>query len=182
MSIIYWNVRGAASKAFLRNARELIRTHNPSIFVVAEPRISGDRADRQIANLGFPNSTKYDARGFSGGIWVLSDDSIGNVTVIGKRPQIITLLIEKHEEEPWILSAVYASPTSSVREELWIFIERCQMFDNIAWCLVGDFNQIMSSEERQDGRLRDRRHAQRMVNCLQSKGLMETNANFLEIL
>ena len=68
MSIFFWNVRGAASKSFLRNSREYIKTHRPYFFIVAEPRISGLTADNQIAKLGFPHHIKTDARGFSGGI------------------------------------------------------------------------------------------------------------------
>ena len=121
MSIIYWNVRGAASKPFLRNTKELIATYKPCIFIIAEPRISGETANTKIKNLGFQHSVKSDARGFSGGIWLLWNESIGKVTVLSIKPQIITVLIEKHNDRPWILSAVYANPTPSIREELWDF-------------------------------------------------------------
>ena len=106
MSIIFWNVRGAASKSFLRNTIELLLTYKPSVFIVREPRISGDKATQRIGNLGFQNFVKTDARGFSGGIWVLWNNSIGHVTILSIKPQIITILIDKQGERPWILSAV----------------------------------------------------------------------------
>jgi len=123
-----------------------------------------------IKSLGFQYFTKSDARGFSGGIWVLWNDSIGKVTVLSIRPQIITLLIEKNNEQPWVLSSVYANPTPSIREELWEFIEKCTVFDDVAWMVIGDFNQIVSAEEHHDGFLGNSRLAQRMVDTLHSRG------------
>ena len=164
MSIIYWNVRGAASKSFSRNTKNLIATYKPCVFIIAEPRISGENANRKIKSLGFQHSVKTNARGFSSGIWILWNDSIGKVTVLSTKPQIITVLIEKRNERPWILSAVYANSTPSIREELWDFLENCTEFDDVAWMVIGDFNQILSPEEHNNGHLGNYRLAQRMVD------------------
>ena len=47
----------------------------------------------------------------------------------------------------------------------------------MAWLVVGDFNQIMTSDERHDGNLRNLRLAQRMADSLHSRGLLELNAS-----
>jgi len=86
MSIIYWNVRGAASKSFIRNTKNLIATYKPCVLIIAEPRISGDNANRKIRSLGFQHFVKTDACGFSGGIWILWNDSIGKVTILSIKP------------------------------------------------------------------------------------------------
>jgi len=177
MSIIFWNVRGAASKSFRRNTKELLLTYKHSIFIVVEPRISGEKADKMIKSLGFQHFTKSDARGFFGGIWVLWNESIGTVTVLSTTPQIITLLIDKKNELPWILSSVYANPTPSVREELWEFTEKCTVFDDVAWMVIGDFNQIVSADEHHDRFLSNSRLAQRMVDTFHSRGLLDLEAS-----
>ena len=51
------------------------------------------------------------------------------------------------------------------------------MFDNTAWCLVDDFNQIITGYDCQEGRLRNPRSAQRMIDALQSRNLTEINAS-----
>ncbi|GLT33545.1 hypothetical protein SLA2020_081230 [Shorea laevis] len=114
MSIIFWNVRGATSREFLRNARELIHCHKPEAYIIVEPRISGVTADNRIRDLGFDCVTKEDAQGFSEGIWVLWNRSVGDVTLIEKNSQIITVKIKKPHAEPWAFSAVYASPQPAI--------------------------------------------------------------------
>ncbi|KAL0010193.1 hypothetical protein SO802_005301 [Lithocarpus litseifolius] len=68
MKILGWNWRGAGNTNFYRNFYNIIRNHRPSIAVILETRISGDRADATNSNLGFDNVYCLNANGFSGGI------------------------------------------------------------------------------------------------------------------
>lgn len=47
------------------------RIYNQDFITVLEPRISGLSANKVIKKIGYPNHTKVDAEGFSGGIWCL---------------------------------------------------------------------------------------------------------------
>ncbi|KAI9093163.1 hypothetical protein K1719_027177 [Acacia pycnantha] len=58
---------GGAGPSF-RVLKELARA---GIFVLLEPRISEAKADYVIKKLGFHNSQRVEATGFSGGIWIL---------------------------------------------------------------------------------------------------------------
>ncbi|XVF28490.1 hypothetical protein REPUB_Repub15cG0033500 [Reevesia pubescens] len=146
---------GAGSLDFLRHVRELIRAHRVNILIIVEPRISGSNADRVIRKLKFDGVAKVDARGFSGGIWVL-----------------------------W-KATVYASPTPSVRELFWNYLANLHTFDSLPWLLVGDFNQILSSSEKQGGRpeplSRMRPFREVMAKCdlidLEAKGCQFTWSN-----
>lgn len=55
---------------FLRVIIDLISVHDRVILVLIETRISGDRADEVSRRIGFSSSTRMEAQGFSGGIWV----------------------------------------------------------------------------------------------------------------
>ncbi|GLT78653.1 hypothetical protein SLA2020_501810 [Shorea laevis] len=146
-------------------------------FVIVEPRISGEAANKQISKLNFSSFTKVDAQGFSGGIWVLWNGSIGEVFVLESTAQMITVLVKCPHLEPWIFSAVYASPTPSVREQLWNKIEQLDCFDHMPWLLVGDFNQITSSNERLDGLVTGLRGASKMLECFQARELIDLGAS-----
>ncbi|KAK8660876.1 hypothetical protein V6N13_051784 [Hibiscus sabdariffa] len=65
-----------AQARFLPAARQVLRDSKPDLVVFVEPRISGRKADSVIALLGFPNSHRVEAIGFSGGIWLAWYDSI----------------------------------------------------------------------------------------------------------
>lgn len=56
--------------------------------------------------------------GFSGGIWLLWDDSV-DLEAITVNDQIINAIIKKEGRVQWLLSAIYASPKQAFREELW---------------------------------------------------------------
>ncbi|GLT38156.1 hypothetical protein SLA2020_124220 [Shorea laevis] len=116
LTILFWNARGAASKEFLQIARELIQKHKPYIFIITEPRISGITADDRINKLSFDESTKVEAWGFSGGIWILWNKIVGDITILDCFSQAITLRVKKAHKDPWLLSAVYASPLPTIRE------------------------------------------------------------------
>ena len=148
-SILFWNCRGAESKEFLRHAWELIRVHKLDVLIIAEPRISGDSADKVIRKLKFDEYIKVDARYFSGGIWIMWRSTIGEVQIFDRAGQFISVLIKNGNGLKWALTVVYASPTPSIRELFWKYLIEFEDFDFIPWLLIGDFNQILSSFEKQ---------------------------------
>lgn len=99
--------------------------------------------------------------GFSGGIWLLWDDSV-DLEAITVNDQIINAIIKKEGRVQWLLSAIYASPKQAFREELWQYIRDIGSCIQSPWQLVGDFNQILSSDEKKGGKSINRRRASRM--------------------
>ena len=71
VSLLFWNCQGAASLAFRRTFKELVRINKPKVMALFEPRISGQKADLFISESGFMKSYRIEAKGFSGGIWIL---------------------------------------------------------------------------------------------------------------
>ncbi|XVE96968.1 hypothetical protein REPUB_Repub02eG0269900 [Reevesia pubescens] len=173
MPVLFWNSRGAGSSSFLSHARELITMHRPSIAIFVEPRISGVKADKMISRLRFDFSTKVDARGFSGGIWVLWNSVVGQVQVMKKSDQYITLFIDNNISSPWALTAVYASPVPTTRELFWDFLLHFNRLDGTPWLLVGDFNQILSSDEKQGGSVESNKRMLDFREVIQCRGLMD---------
>lgn len=55
MVFIVWNCQGAGSKEFIRVARFLIKTHNPRMFALFEPKTSGVNVDGVCKKLKFNN-------------------------------------------------------------------------------------------------------------------------------
>ena len=76
ISIMFWNVQGAASGEFRCSFRTIIKNYNPSMVVLMEPCISEVKADDFIKKSGFDYSHRVEAVGFSGGIWLLWRNSI----------------------------------------------------------------------------------------------------------
>ncbi|XP_021758496.1 uncharacterized protein LOC110723447 [Chenopodium quinoa] len=141
-----WNVQGAGNK--LASIRELIRINDQTILALVETHLSGEQAQKICDRIGFSGQTRVEAQGFSGGIWLFWRNELVTVNVLDESTQHITIEIDKRGEEPWFFSAIYASPDSSTRKELWRQLENIRRSLHGPWILAGDFNDTTSMTER----------------------------------
>ena len=75
-----------------------------------------------------------------------------HVEVLAATEQEIHAVIRVRSQSlSWIISAIYTSPR---------FVERCMLWDNLKlianlhdlpWALIGDFNEVISEEEKAGG-------------------------------
>ncbi|KAI9071977.1 hypothetical protein K1719_046060 [Acacia pycnantha] len=84
MKILVWNNRGAASKGFVVVLRDMKCRYRLDLFVILEPRISGNLASKVIKSWGFKHSVKMETVGFSGGLWLRGEELLS--TTIYARP------------------------------------------------------------------------------------------------
>ncbi|KAL4297374.1 hypothetical protein GQ457_12G006380 [Hibiscus cannabinus] len=126
----------------------------PDVVVLLEQRVSGRKADLFIARHDFPCSYRVEASGFSGGIWLLWKSSV-SIDVLAVSTQYIHALCrDTITMKQFLITCVYASPTKRKRDELWSQLRALQPSGDIAWVLGGDFNSILSADERLGGSCR----------------------------
>ena len=75
IKMISWNCQGAGSVTFRNHAYELHCRHRPNILIIIEPRIVEARAQAVINTFPYDHSRRVDPTGFSGGIWLLWNES-----------------------------------------------------------------------------------------------------------
>lgn len=151
VKLLSWNCHRAARKSFVRQARDLISSHSPTILIIVEPRISGRKAERVVAKLGFDSWVCSDSEGYAGGVWVLwRNDSI-QLDIFGVSTQAICAFARSGLSETWLLTAVYASPNAAIRWQLWKAFEELDLLVNVPWLMVGDLNDVLLSTERKGG-------------------------------
>ncbi|KAK9291995.1 hypothetical protein L1049_019947 [Liquidambar formosana] len=150
MKILVWNCRGAGSKRFLRNIKELVKVHNPWIVVIMETKLGNDRAQAVVKNLKFSDSVCLGADGLSRGLWMLWNNDVTKMEVLATSSQAIHVLIS-HANRDWIFSGLYASPNPQSRELLWDSLVQISATHSLPWILAGDFNQISSLNEKRGG-------------------------------
>lgn len=134
---------------FLREMFDRRRDHNPSIIVLIEPKMSGSGVDEVCKKHGKSHWVRSEAEGFSGGIWLLWDDSAINVVPVDVNRFFIHALVSLKNGLRCMLTAVYASPRGSVRRNLWAKLD--MLVIEKPWILMGDFNCVLRSEERSSG-------------------------------
>lgn len=152
-NIMFWNCQGALSPGFCRTFKTLVSNYRLNMVALFEPRISGAKADNFIKKSGFQRSHRVEARGFSGGIWILWDDSFEVDFIINHNQFIHFRIIDSKGCSFWV-TAVYASPTPMVRKILWPELDKVAKSVDGPWMIGGDFNAIRRVSEKKGGSAR----------------------------
>ena len=120
MNIFVWNSRGALKPNFQKHVRELVRNHNPTIMVIMETCLGGER-DREITDrLPFDDAIHTETIGFTGGLWLLWNSDMVEVNQLANTKQEIHVEVKVHSFNlSWLFSAIYASPRSEEKGILW---------------------------------------------------------------
>ncbi|KAL2894986.1 putative RNA-directed DNA polymerase from transposon X-element [Bienertia sinuspersici] len=118
IKVMVWNVQGVGNK--LAGIREVVRINDPTVLVLVETHISGEQAQRICDRIGYTGQTRAEAQGR--GYFVFLEDGAGD--------------------------AIYASPDTSLRKELWDELERVKDAYSGPWLLAGDFNETLSMNSR----------------------------------
>lgn len=148
IKVLFWNSRGARSEKFKLDITDLVRLHSIDLLAICEPRVQSTQVRDTILSLGFSDYKLVEARGFSGGIWLFWNSNQFNVHFIDKNSQSITVKITLSCGLVWMLTVLYASPTNSVRSNLWNYLEYLVSVHQLPWIFIGDFNELYSSADK----------------------------------
>lgn len=153
MNIVIWNCRGALKPSFQNHVRDLVALHDPIIFVVVETHIGGDRAKEIIERLPFQGAIHNDTIGFAGGLWLLWDSDRVEITNLVNTEQEIHVLVKVRSSNlSWFFTTIYASPRLRERYLLWNNLFAIANAHNMPWLMAGDFNELLSANDKLGGR------------------------------
>ncbi|GMI77447.1 hypothetical protein HRI_001414000 [Hibiscus trionum] len=148
ISIFSWNVQGCGHQRFIPAAKQFLRDYKPDIVLMVEPRVSGLRAERFIAAMGFPHSHRVEAVGFAGGIWIAWWDTVALDIIINHFQFVHFRVTVKKSGFSFLSTAIYGSPCSTKRKRLWANLHRLATTTRSPWILFGDFNTTLLDNER----------------------------------
>jgi hypothetical protein len=178
MKILLWNCRGAGNPNFRRNFATLMRYHHPAIVVLVETCISGQCAASVSMALGFDRVIRSDVMGFSGGIWLLWNSAQVQLDVLTVSNQFIHASVQVNSSNSfWIFYAIYASPSFESRLELWDHLASYAATHSLPWLVAGNFNEILSSNEKFNTTPASQRRMSTFRNCLNTCNLLDLGFN-----
>ena len=132
MNILLWNYRGALNADFARRIYEMAVNYSPSIMVLTETRVGGERAARIIEKLPFDGSFATDTIGYAGGLWLLWKKEEVEVSVLSSTKQEIHASIKvSNSNLSWLFSSIYASPHLYERKILWANLTQVAQLHNL---------------------------------------------------
>lgn len=174
MNVIVWNCRGALSAKFKRLVLDLISIHQPSIMIITKTRVGRDRAKELTDQLPFKGALHVDTYGYAGGIWLLWHPKVVDMSKLASTEQKIHVLVKvKSSNFSWLLSAIYAIPRVSERFLLWDNLSIVSGVQDLLWVLLGDFNEVLCSDDKFRRNPMNIRRALRFKDCLDVCGMMD---------
>ncbi|GKV19127.1 hypothetical protein SLEP1_g29421 [Rubroshorea leprosula] len=160
-----------------RHVMDLKSTHSPSIMLIMETKLAGDKASN-IASSLFPCYHVIDADGLAGGIWLLWDDTRVSIDIIAANPQAIHAIIKVSNhpifsEFNWFFSGIYGRPQQEIRTYLWQELSSLVSHFTGPWVIAGDFNDVLSQSEKFGGGPINQKRVQAYSSCMNSCNMMD---------
>ena len=173
MNILMWNCRGALNPDFKRRVFELVVNHRPSIMVITETKVGGERAKKIIEGLPFGFITTGTI-GYAGGLWILWNKEGVEISLLANTEQEIHATLKVHASNlSWLFSAIYASPRMAKRQILWSNIEEVGQLHSMPWLMIGDFNEVLCGEGKFGGNQININRAMEFKACLDSCSVVD---------
>ncbi|GMJ16046.1 hypothetical protein HRI_005273800 [Hibiscus trionum] len=151
LSLITWNVRGLRRKEKKKAIRDLSRRYKTKMIFVQETKMETIQR-REVKRLWGSDSFNYEfaaANGSAGGLLCIWDDSVFTVsdTVVKDRFVALIGVWQQSKVRCGFLNLYGPSvdnEKASFLAEVLAFLKSWQ----IPWCVGGDFNVFLSSEEK----------------------------------
>jgi hypothetical protein len=125
----------------------LLRAISQTFFFLSETLSKAQTMERIRVNLKFNLCLSVDVEGRSGGISVMWRDTI-KCRVMNYSRHFINLIVEENEQEEWRLTCYYGYLERSRRRQAWDLLKELRDMSELPWCIVGDFNDLLSQEDK----------------------------------
>ena len=153
MSILCWNCQGAGSTETVQQIREYRRKYFPDFLFFMEMKQKWEYVNGLRKSLGYDKVFTVEPEGLSGGLAVMWKDSY-QVVVLSSDKRIINLRISIGSTS-FFLTLVYGDPVKARRREVWDRLTQIGLGRDDAWMLAGDFNELLSNDEKSGGAVRE---------------------------
>ncbi|XP_022841874.1 uncharacterized protein LOC111365549 [Olea europaea var. sylvestris] len=154
LKLLSWNAQGHRNPRGIHALSNLIRKEDPDVLFLQETKLNAANMELCRIKLKFYGCLNVQAVGRSGGIALLWKSNV-NLSILGYSTKHIDAKIES-PLHCWFLTGIYGHPETTKRMETWNLLKRLKRNSSEAWLVFGDFNEILSNEEKWGGRDRPR--------------------------
>ncbi|XP_075663401.1 uncharacterized protein LOC142632980 [Castanea sativa] len=173
MNSLCWNCRGIGNIRTVFALRDYIWRWNPKIVFLSETKIRSRRMEIVKYRLGFPNGLIVPSRGCRGGLALLwSSDTKLEIKSFSNH-HIDAVITESDNGFLWRFTGFYGHPKPHLREESWKLLSLLNSQFNIPWFCCGDFNEILSINEKAGGVLRSQRQMDSFRQVVNLRGFKD---------
>lgn len=151
MKLLSWNIRGAGKRRSKDHLWHLLHSHNITIVILLEMHLTDTESASFLIWMGSSWRGVYQAGSTrAGGILVAWKIARLQCELLHKDRQVIHLGVHLSGKIRGVLSAVYASTNATVRSQVWDSLRGID-FAAFPWLILGDFNCILSQQDKRGG-------------------------------
>ncbi|XP_026383920.1 uncharacterized protein LOC113279438 [Papaver somniferum] len=174
MKVIFWNLRGLKRQKAKDKLYNLVNSNNPSLVWVTEPKIKFKKNISKLPGMNYKIIHNASDDKNIANIWLFWNCTISPPSVIASSRQCITVEIGRV-----LVTGVHANSYTVNRRELWQ--ELCDIsLLNKSRLLLGDFNSVLSVNEKKGGRCPLYAAMRDYQDCVNFCGLIQAPKSGLE--
>ncbi|CAM8924063.1 unnamed protein product [Rhodiola kirilowii] len=166
MNCVVWNCRGLGRPRAVRATIDLIRSYKPAILGLIETKLEVGAWDKLRVKLGYSSCFAVSRNGLGGGLALLWNNEV-EVSLRSYSKAHIDVCVRA--EYQFRLTLFYGEPRVGRREDSWNLLRRLKEGAEDKWVVLGDFNEILHSNEMSGKRKRDkeqmRKFRRALVDC-----------------
>jgi exonuclease III len=130
--------------------KDLVRVYKPEIVLLIETLVHSNKIKDLCHVLGYDCSFVVDRDGRSGGLAVLWKSTF-NCNIINFSSNFINLHVHDTVRGDWRLTSFWGYSDSARRRQSWNLLRDLASMSTDPWCIIGDFNDLLSSEDKKGG-------------------------------
>ena len=153
MKIIGWNFRGMLSPMAVRELLDLQERTKAELIFLSKSHLNNCKADELRRVLSFDSMFAVESDGRAGGL-VLFYQKVNKVDLNYVSNNFIDVLFMNGNTVQWCFTGFYGHPNWSDRALSWDDIQNLYNKGDHPWVVLGDFNEILFSSEKEGGNAR----------------------------
>jgi hypothetical protein len=120
----------------------------PDVLFLSEAYLGRAKAENWRKRLQFDEMLVSESDGRSGGL-VMFWNKETNVTSFEIDTNFIDIRIDEQSGAAWRFTGFYGDPSAQNKQLMWDYIRNLSTMVDLPWVMIGDFNEIMYSHEKE---------------------------------
>ena len=173
MNSLGWNCQGLGNPQSVQALHDLVRWWAPKIVFLSETKLRTKCMERIRDRIGFANGLYVPSLGRCGGLALLWTREIDLEIKSFGRYHIDAIITEANANFKWRIPGFYGHPQAHLRQFSWDLLAFLRDQYQLPWICFGDFNEILSMEEKLGGLLRPQSQMEKFRNVVNNCGFKD---------
>ncbi|XP_074323276.1 uncharacterized protein LOC141660211 [Apium graveolens] len=152
MSTYSWNCRGLGTPWAIQFLKESVLQKQPRFIFLSETLCKSDIVEKVRVVLKYEGALAVDSQGHNGGLALFWRNN-SDLRVLSYNKNLIDVMVDIQGWHTYRMTCLYGEPDRTRRRETWDLIRMLNNQVNLPWVFIGDFNNILSQEDKKEGRM-----------------------------